>query len=291
MKISATFENGILVMLGSSLSFAIFDSLVKYLVGSFSAAEIAFARFGFGALTMLPSLFRETGWRNRRDLPLLILRGLTGTGAFYTFMFALQTTPLSVTVVLFFTSPIWALFMGTYFLDERLTWERTLCVLSAFIGILVLINPSDRGISWGYLFGIISGILGGVNNVITRHLRTRISGQVIYASHCIVGTLFSIPGIAGHVRLPEPRDGMLLLLASFFGLTGQVAMNHGFRFIRAAEGATLLMSEAVLTALVGILLFHEPLSMRFAIGTVMILGSGILLGVRSAGRSSVPSES
>ena len=161
MKSSVLLENGFVVMMGSSLSFAVFDSLVKYLVGPFTASEIALARFGFGALMMLPSLFRETGWRNQRDLPLLILRGLTGTGAFYSFTFALQNTTLSATVVLFFTSPIWALFLGSYFLDERLNWERTVCIFSAFIGILILINPSLGGISWGYLLAIFSGKRAG----------------------------------------------------------------------------------------------------------------------------------
>jgi drug/metabolite transporter (DMT)-like permease len=41
------------------------------------------------------------------------------------------------------------------------------------------------------------------------------------------------------------------------------------------------MIEAVLTAFVGILIFHEPLTLAFLVGTVMILGSGIYLGLRT----------
>ena len=76
-------------------------------------------------------------------------------------------------------------------------------------------------------------------------------------------------------------DGTILLIAAAFGLLGQVAMNHGFRFIRAAEGSTLLMVESILTAVVGIILFNEPFTLTFVAGATMILGSGIYLGLRT----------
>jgi drug/metabolite transporter (DMT)-like permease len=49
------------------------------------------------------------------------------------------------------------------------------------------------------------------------------------------------------------------------------------------------MFEAVLTAALGIVLFQEPFSLRFVVGTVMILGSGIYLGLRT-GRSVIRAE-
>lgn len=171
--------------------------------------------------------------------------------------------------------------MGAYFIDERLTKERILCILIAFIGILVLINPTGKNIVLGHLFGLAAGIFGGINNVITRHLRVCHSGQVIYAFHCFVGTLLTAPWVIGQIDIPEFRVGVILFITSALGLFAQVAMNHAFRYIRAAEGATLLMSEAILTALVGIFLFREPVSLRFIFGSIMILGSGIYLGLHT----------
>jgi len=42
-----------------------------------------------------------------------------------------------------------------------------------------------------------------------------------------------------------------------------------------------MMTEAVLTTLVGVVIFREPLTLAFSVGTAMILGSGIYLGLRS----------
>ena len=277
----SVFNNGILIMLGASGFFAVFDSLVKYLTGSFTTGEIAFVRFGFGALMMFPSLLQQRLWLDKRDFSLLILRGLMGAGAFFSFILSLQTATLSVTVILFFTSPLWALFMGTYFLDERLNFRRIVCVVTAVLGITLLIHPWKEGIALGHLYGLAAGIMGGGNNVLTRYLRNRHSSRVIYAFQCFVGTLFSIPLVVGHLHMPKLPNGVILLVAATFGLLGQVAMNHGFRFIPAAEGGTLLMVEAIFTAIVGIAIFHEPLTLGFILGTVMILGSGIYLGLRT----------
>jgi drug/metabolite transporter (DMT)-like permease len=278
---SVFFNNGIVIMLEACFFFAAFDSLTKYLIHSFTMGEIVFVRFCFGALLMFPALLRRRSGINRKDFFLLMFRGISGAGTFYLTLLAFQSGSLSVTMVLFFTNPLWALFLGALFLKEHLTWERSLCVVAAMVGIAVLIKPWGEGITHSHLYGLAAGIMGGANSVVTRHLRVRHSSRVIYGFHSIVGTLVSVPYVIGHIHVPKMVDGILLLIAAAFGLLGQVAMNHGFRFIRAAEGSTLLMVEAIFTTLVGILLFYEPFTLTFLVGAVMILGSGIYLGLRT----------
>lgn len=278
---SIFFDNGILIMMEACVFFTVFDSLTKYLVDSFTMGEIAFVRFSFGALVMFPSLLQQRFRINRRDFFYLVLRGLLGAGVFYSTILAFQIGALSVTMVLFFTNPLWALLMGALFLKESITWERMICVVAAIFGIAMLINPWGEGIAFSHFYGLAAGMMGGANSVLTRYLRARHNSRVIYAFQCFVGTLFSIPFAIGHAPIPELTNGMILFIAAVFGLLGQVTMNHGFRFIRAAEGSTLVMVEAILTAMVGIIIFHEPLSFTFVAGTVMVLGSGIYLGLRT----------
>jgi drug/metabolite transporter (DMT)-like permease len=278
---SVFFNNGIVIMLEACFFFAVFDSLTKFLIHSFTMGEIVFVRFCFGALMMSPALLRHGSRIDRKDFLLLMFRGLSGAGTFYLTLLAFRDGALSVTMVLFFTNPLWALFLGAFFLKEHLTWERIVCVVTAIFGITVLIRPWGEGITYSHLYGLAAGLLGGANSVATRHLRIRHSSRVIYGFHSIVGMLVSLPFAVGHVHVPQMIDGILLLIAAAFGLLGQVAMNHGFRFIRAAEGSTLLMVEAILTAIVGILLFYEPFTLTFLVGAVMILGSGIYLGLQT----------
>ena len=192
-------------------------------------------------------------------------------------------------MVLVYTIPLWSLLMSTYFLDESLTWERIVCIVIAILGIAILVNPWGKGIAFSHLYAVGAGVLGGLNIVLARHLRARNSAQVMYAFQCMVGTLFSLPLVIHNLHVPELTLGGVLLVAAAFGLLAQVTMNYGFRFIRAPEGGTLLMFEAVLTAALGIILFREPFSLGFLVGTVMILGSGIYLGLRT-GRSVIGAD-
>jgi len=282
-------ENGIVIMLAASVFFAVFDVLAKYLTSSFPVAEIAIARFAFGLLMTFHTLFNEKSWLEKRDFFLLILRGLSGIGTFYLTLLAFELDTLSVTMILFFTSPLWSLLLSAYFLDESLTWERIACVVIAIFGITILVNPLGKGIALSHLYGLGAGILGGLNNVLARHLRARNSARVIYAFQCMIGTFFSLPLVVYTLHVPELTQGGVLLVAAAFGLLGQVTMNYGFRFIRAPEGGTLMMFEAVLTAALGIILFREPFSLGFALGMGMILGSGIYLGLRT-GKSVIAAE-
>jgi len=275
------FENGIVIMLTASVFFAVFDALAKYLTSSFSAGEIVLARFAFGLIVTFHTLFKEKSWLKKRDFFLLILRGLSGIGSFYLTLLAFKIDTLSVTMILFFTSPLWSLLLSAYFLDESITWERIACIVMAILGITILVNPLGKGFTLSHLYALGAGIFGGLNSVLARHLRARNSARVIYAFHCMVGTLFSLPLVIHNLHVPELTQGGVLVVAAAFGLLGQVMMNYGFRFIRAPEGGTLTMFEAVLTAALGIILFREPFSLGFVVGTVMILGSGIYLGLRT----------
>ena len=283
------FENGIVIMLTASVFFAVFDALAKYLTISFSIGEIAFARFAFGLLMTFHTLFKEKSWLEKRDFLLLILRGLSGFGSFYLLLLAFEIGTLSVSMVLFYTIPLWSLLMSIYFLEESLTWERMVCIVIAILGIVILVNPWGNGITLNHLYGLGAGVLEGLNTVLSRQLRARNSARVIYAFQCTVGTFFSLPLVIHNLHVPELTQGGVLLVAAAFGLLGQVTMNYGFRFIRAPEGGTLMMFEAVLTAAMGIIFFREPLSLGFVFGTVMILGSGIYLGLRT-GRSVIGAD-
>jgi len=271
--------NGVLIMLSASGLYTVFDSLTKYLTGMFTPSEIAFARFGLGALVMFPSLLHQTLWLEKREIGYLVLRGLMGVAAFYALLLALRTSHLSVTMVLFYTNPVWALFLGAYFLNEQLTWKRFAGVVVALVGISVLMNPWKGGIALGHLYALSAGFMVGAGVVLIRYLRMRHDARVIYAFQCFMGVLFTVPLIASNVRLPALSDGFVLMLSATFGLAAQVMANYGLRFIRAAEGTTLIMTEAIITTIIGVTIFQEPLTVRFIVGAVLIISSGIYLGI------------
>lgn len=282
---SGIYTNGIAIMLGACGCYTFFNLFAKHLVNQLSVGEMGFARFGFGALMMTLVLSRRGSWSHKADFRFLIFRGLLQSGIFFAMLLSYRVSTLSMTVVLYYTSPAWALFFGAYFLDERLTVKRIGGVLVAMLGILVLINPWEEAINPGHLYGLSAGIMGGCGSVLSRYLRRRHDAWMIYAFICFVGTLSSLPLVVGRVHIPEFSDGMMLIAIAVFGLLAQVLMNYGYRFIQAAEGATLMTTEAIFTGIAGIIIFREPLTLRILAGAAMVLGSGVYLGLETRSES------
>jgi drug/metabolite transporter (DMT)-like permease len=72
-----------------------------------------------------------------------------------------------------------------------------------------------------------------------------------------------------------------LVLLAFLLLIGQVLMNHGFKYCKAAEGSLILMSEIVFAGLAGVLLFKDSITYNFIVGGFLIIGSGVGLNLIS----------
>jgi len=280
--LSSLKTNGAAVLLVSCCMFTASNSFIKGACGFFSSGEIAFARFAIGGLLLTPVLIHRKTRLHGQDLPVLVIFGLCATATFFTFMLAIRHCGLAVAGMLLYTSPVWALTLGAFFLKERLTLTRCTGIAVAFIGIVTLIDPRQASFSMGHLFGLAVGFFGGGNYVLTRHLRVRHDAFLIYAVRCCVGTLASLPLIMGSSGLLQWHQSLPLLIPlALFGLLAHVTMAHGFRYIYAADGATLMMAEAVFTAVVGILFFKEPLTIQFIIGALLILGNGLYLGLKT----------
>jgi len=64
-----------------------------------------------------------------------------------------------------------------------------------------------------------------------------------------------------------------------FSLAGQLLMNQGFLYCKSWEGGLFLTSEVIFTTLVGIVFLYDPVTWRFWAGSLLIIGSVMLLNV------------
>jgi drug/metabolite transporter (DMT)-like permease len=279
MLSSDLFDNvkGPVVLFGAALFFAIFDAMLNYLSHNIPSGEIILSRFLVGLIISAPALIRYIHNLDGRSLILLIARGVVGGVAIFSLLQAFRLGTLSGSMVLLSTHPIWALVLSALLLREPLTRQRVAGVLAAFLGAVLVINPWQEGISAGDLLGLAAGAFSGTAMVITRHLRARFDTFVIYGFHCIVGAAMSIPLVVHDPVVPQARIIILLFVVSLLGLVGQLGMTYGLRYVRAAEGAVIIMTESIVAVCLGVLLFHETIGLNFLAGAAMILGSGVAL--------------
>ncbi|MBW2146465.1 MAG: DMT family transporter [Deltaproteobacteria bacterium] len=257
--------------------FAFFDTMLKYLSLRVPSGEIVLVRFLLGLIISVPALIRYSRHLDGRSVVLLITRGFLGALAIFSLINALRLGTLSGSMVLFFTNPIWTLVLSVILLGEQLTRQRVIGVMISFLGAVLVIGPRYGEMAPGDLLGLAAGVFAGAAMVVIRHLRARCDTFVIYGFHSLIGVAISIPLVARNPVAPEVRLVGILLVVSVLGLLGQLTMTYGLGFVRPAEAAVILMTESLLTILMGALLFHETLTPLFLVGAAMILGSSVFL--------------
>jgi drug/metabolite transporter (DMT)-like permease len=273
--------SGLGLMLLSAIIFSFTDIFIKYLSSSFSSTQIAFVRFFLGGFILWPLLSSKGISLRGNQTRILILRGFFGTLSFFFLLKSIAMIPLSNAIVLHYTFPLFAALFSFLFFKIAIEKGEIILILIGLIGIYILTNPDFHSFNNGYLFGFLSGCLGGLAMVLAHKARQTNSPFVIYFYFCLIGGMITFPFVLQNFKVPGIQNGILLVLIAILLLIGQVVMNHGLRFCKASEGSLILMSEVVLTGIAGFMIFKDPVTWNFLVGAFLIIGSGIGLNFTS----------
>jgi drug/metabolite transporter (DMT)-like permease len=279
MMIRIILKNGFILMTTSAFFYAVADVFIKFISPSIGLIPIAFVRFLLGGLVLLPFLVQGHESLKGNSTRVLLLRGLTGTLAFFCLVKSIAMIPLSNAIVLFYTFPLFTTFFSFLLLKESLKKLEVLFTVIGLTGIYILINPSSHSYSLGHVFGLLAGGFAGFTIVLIREVRKTNGPLIIYFYFCLVGGTLSFPFFIVNFTTPNFELILLLVVLALIFLIAQLLMNQGFKYCKASEGAVILMSEIVFTGVAGVLLFNDTLSLGFWVGASLIVGCGVGLNL------------
>ena len=272
-------NSGFLLMIFSAFFYALGDICIKFISPSIGSVPIAFFRFILGGLILLPLLARGHESLRGKSTRFLLLRGFTGTLAFFCLVKSIAMIPLSNAMVLFYTFPLFATLFSFLILKELLLRIEVVLIGVGLAGVFVLINPGAHSLGMGHVYGILAGAFAGLTVVFIRKVRKTNGPLIIYFYFCVVGGAVSFPLFMANFTLPGFELFVVLIVLAVLLLIAQLFMNEGFKFCKASEGAVIMMLEVVFTGIAGVLLFHDSLGFSFLIGACLIVGSGVGLNL------------
>jgi drug/metabolite transporter (DMT)-like permease len=267
--------SGFGLMVLSAFVYSISDVILKILSRSLPTTEIAFIRFLLGGIILWPILSSMKISPKGNDIRILVLRGIFGTVSFLCLLKSMAMIPLSLAMVLFYTYPIFAALVSFLLIGEEVGKKELALIGIGLVGTYVLINPSSHSFGIGHLFGLFASALGALAMVMIRKARETNGALIIYFYFCLVGGSISFPFFVQNFRMPDLQQGALLVLLGLALLVAQVMMNQGFKYCKAAEGSLFLMFELVFAGTAGVVIFKDPISLRFGLGALLIIGSGL----------------
>ncbi len=259
----------------SNVLFALTALFVAGLSGAFSGYFTSFARFAVGTLLGFTHLaLSGKSFRVRRFWP-WFGRGVFGSLAMTLYYIAIGHGSAGRASLLNNTFPIFVAVISFFILRERVRAVTAAGILLAFTGVAFVLADGSAGTLAGDLAGLASGILGGVSYHFNKRATRTEDPIVIYLSVCLVGMAFNAFSVPEALAV-DPSQGLLLLLAGAGAYAAQVAITIGLARIDTTAGSVHTFAKIPLTILGGILIFRDPATFRFFLGTAL-LAAGILL--------------
>ena len=239
------------------------------------------------------------------DIPLFFANGLCSL-LFFTFCYtaAIKVTKIATAAALLYTAPAIVMVLSAILFGERLHARKVFSCLLAVVGcafasglggeLFAGAGAAAAGTDGvpaagapftltGLLLGLGAGLGYALYSIFSRMILNR--GYSVYTNVfysfgiAMIGflALSCAEGSVGQVFDRPARTALALLCGLLTGSLAYVLYTAGMKGMETSRAAQLTTIEPVTAAVLGFMLFHQPLSIWEIAGIIMVVGSVILM--------------
>lgn len=265
-------------MIGAIVSFTAMAIAARMLSDDFDTFEIMTYRSLLGVLVVLgvATMAGTLGQINTRQIPLHLTRNLCHFAGQNLWLFAITLAPLAQVFAIEFSSPLWATLLAPLVLGERLTRMRVLTGLIGFAGILLVTRPDSSTLMNPGLIAAALAAVGFAGSALFTRLLTRtqtITCILFYLT--LMQAVFGLvcAGYDGVIAVPAGMQWFWMAVVGLSGLTAHFCLTTALSIAPAAIVMPIDFARLPIIALVGMILFDEPLEAAVFIGAILIFGA------------------
>jgi drug/metabolite transporter (DMT)-like permease len=186
--------------------------------------------------------------------------------------YAITVIPLAQVFALEFTGPIWVILLSPLFLKERIRPLGIAAAIIGFIGILLVAKPGATTISPGLIAAALCAIGFGLTAIFTRLLtKTQTITCILFyltGMQAIFGLICA--GLDGDMELPTAMTLPWVILIGIAGLTAHFCLTKALSIAPATLVMPLDFLRLPIIAVVGIILYAEPVDIWVIVGGTLI---------------------
>lgn len=227
--------------------------------------------------------------KNRKALKITLIdsKYFVGTGIFSIVLFnwclfqSMKETSISIASILLYTAPAFVTILSKFIFKERFTFRKISALFITFIGCTLVIGlfpNSNASISiYGLLLGLGSGFFYALYSIFGKFALKK------YSSLTVTTYTFIFAGIAitpfsglwnvGHLLTKIDTWLSILGLGLFSTLFAFLLYTKGLQTVESSRASIMATVEPVVASIVGILIFHEKLSVWQYVGIVFVISA------------------
>ncbi|MBR7160342.1 MAG: EamA family transporter [Clostridia bacterium] len=226
----------------------------------------------------------------KKHIPMVILSAILTVVVFnIAYISAIRLNGMSVASVLLYTSPVFVTIISIFVFKERLTLLRVITLICATLGCVMVsgVLGGTENLSWiGILMGLLAGLTYGLYGIFSRIITKEVNPISYITYIMLISALIVIPfaDIGKSIEILS-LDPSIIPLVLLFVLCSQlipyILFTTGIKYVSPSRASITATLEPLVATIIGITVFSEGYTVYSIIGMILILGSAILLNVKS----------
>lgn len=210
------------------------------------------------------------------------LRSIFGTlaaaGTFY--VLAAPGLALGDAVTLFAVSPIFVAILSWPLLGERVRASVAIGMVFAFAGVVFVARPSFQTAPWVVSIGALTALGSALAMMWLRKIGPGESPEAIVFHFMCVGSVAMVLASIPVWKMPDTRSLVFMATTGLSGGLAQLALTRAYSSDNAARVSVMGYSNIVFVRALALPVFGELPSLAQIAGSLLVIGSGVLLGLR-----------
>ncbi|WP_342075828.1 DMT family transporter [Yoonia sp. SS1-5] len=192
--------------------------------------------------------------------------------------YAIAVIPLAQVFALEFTTPVWVILLSPLILREKLTKVGLLSAAIGFCGVLIVARPDPGNISPGLIAAAGCAIFFALTAIFTRKLTRTETITCIMFYLTVMQAIFGLicAGLDGEIATPSQAALPWVVVIGFAGLTAHFCLTKALSIAPASIVMPIDFVRLPTIAIVGMLLYQEPIDLLVFVGAALIFGANYL---------------
>jgi drug/metabolite transporter (DMT)-like permease len=270
---------GIMLMIATTLVFAIQDGLSRHLAGEYNVMMIVMIRYWFFAAFVIAIAKRHVGGIRaaaRTEQPAVqIIRGLLLSLEICVMVAAFTILGLVESHAVFTCYPLLVAALSGPVLGEHVGWRRWAAIGVGFIGVIIILQPNGDVFDIRALIPLLAATMFAVYGLLTRYASRRDTSATSFFWTGVVGAVtMTILGVWFWEPMTGP-DWFWMGCLCITGVTGHWLLIRCYEVAEASAVQPFAYLQLVFAATIGIAIFGETIGTNVAIGCVIIVAAGL----------------
>ncbi|MDE3839334.1 EamA family transporter [Bacillus methanolicus] len=223
-----------------------------------------------------------------KDLPMFFGTGILSIVFFnWCYFTAIDYMPISLAVILLYTSPAFVAVLSYIFLKESLTAKKIIAVIGTITGCVLiagLTGESQQTISiWALLIGLGSGLGYALYSIFGKFALRKYPPFTVTLYTFVVADIVLFPVVRLWEKSELLLDFNVLVYAAGLGFIPTVLAyflyTWGLERVESSTAAVIATVEPIVATCLGVVLYHEKLTGLQIAGSLLILASVIVVNL------------